>query len=323
MLSSISSADEAIAQEAAPPSPAREFPILRSRNLPLAFGVAPLSQYQGLVRRLNAEALQCVYLLLGEAAHGPIARGGRTGEPLIRLATHLARSDFRHFKRVAMVAGRKLTEDDVKAFECLLARQIAAVNAENERSKGPEMVKVLPCAWNAGLDAFLFLRWALSNFGITFLEPASPQHPAAYWACKKGIRDRWAPGAFDFRKTLVARGSIVRGPRLELDHGDFITVTEKRGEVYSLLAGSEIRATPVSSARKSDRLARLELINSGRATHVRGYPDRLELLVDLEVGYSLDKLTKFVFGNAGGPNRWRPLESIPSATMQSSPLPTM
>jgi hypothetical protein len=56
---------------------------------------------------------------------------------------------------------------------------------------------------------------------------------------------------------------------------------------------------------------------------VRGYPDRLELLVDLEVGYSLDKLTKFVFGSAGGPNHWRPLEPIPSATTQSGPVPTV
>jgi len=323
MSSSDSFANEATALKHLLGSPAGEIAILRSKALPLVFATAPFHEYRSLIHRLNAEAAQCVYLLIGDLNGQPVAREGRTGGAFARLAMHLANPEFRHFTDVAVIAGPHLNENDVKALECLIARQIAAVGAVRHQSKGAEMVNASAGAWNNALDAFIFFRDAARIVGIDFLEPDSPQHPAAYWACKKGIRDRWAPGAFDFRKSLVARGSAFRGPRLELDRGDFITIAEKRGGAYWLLAGSEIRATAVSSARKSDRLARLDLISSGRATHVRGFPDRLELLVDLEVGYSVDKLTKFVFANAGGPNRWQPLEPVPSATMQSGTVPMM
>jgi hypothetical protein len=301
----------------------REFAILRSKALPLVFAIAPFRQCQFLIRRLNAEVAQCVYLLVGEVDDQPVAREGRTGGPIARFGIHLSNPEFQHFTDVAVIAGPRLTESAVKALECLVARQIAAVGAVRHQSKGAELVNVSAGAWNSALDAFLFFRYAARTMGINFLEPHSPQHPAAFWNCASGIRDRWAPGAFEFRKALIAKKSPISGPRLELIRGDYLAIAERRGGTYWLLAGSEIRATPVSSARKSDWTARHDLISAGRGTEVRGYPDRLELLVDLEVGYSLDKLTKFVFGSAGGPNHWRPLERMPSATMQSGPVPTV
>ena len=171
MLSLISFANEAIALEDAPASPAREIAILRSKAVPLVFAIAPFRQCQSLIRRLNAEVAQCVYLLVGEVDGQPVAREGRTGGPIARFGMHLSNPEFQHFTDVAVIAGPRLTESAVKALECLVARQIAAVGAVRHQSKGAELVNVSAGAWNSALDAFLFFRYAARTMGINFLEP--------------------------------------------------------------------------------------------------------------------------------------------------------
>jgi len=302
-------------------APMPQFPILRAPEHSLVFSVAPLEQHQALVRRLKADSYHCVYVLMGELNDRPVARGGKTEKPLARLGTHLGTPELRHLTNVAVIAGpkNKFNEKDLAALECLVLRQIAAVGAVNPGSNGPEMLKFEPVVWNKALDAFLFLRWGLKRARISFLEPLLPQHPASLIATAIGIRERWAPNAFETRKTLVAEGGEVRGEKLDFDHGDYITIAEKRGDAYWLLAGSEIRATAFASARPKDRDARSELLSSGHAAHVRGFPDRIELLVDRKVGFSEDRLTKFVMGTAGCPNHWRPFVRKPIDAPDAAP----
>ena len=306
-----------------PADPAAEFPILRCKHAPLAFGYAPLNDYQALIRRLNAGDAQCVYLLVGVSNGRPVAREGRTGAPLARLAAHLANPEFRHFTHVAVIAGPRLAETDVRALECLVARQIATVGVKSHQSKGAETVNVPAAAWNAALDAFLFLRDAARIVGIGFLEPASPGEPAGYWNCAAGIRDRWLPGAVDFRKTQIARKSAIRGPRFELVRGDFIAIAAERHGMFWLLAGSEIRAIPVASARKAHGKRREHLLRAGQAAVVAGYPDRLELRLDLEVGASRDALTKFVTGSLAGFDCWRPFKATLNPPIDADATPTL
>ena len=297
-----------------PPVP--HLPVLRSKAFPFTFGLTSLHEHRTLIKRLDAERSQCVYVLLGQSADRPVARGGMTKEPLVRLGTHLGTSEFRHFTHVAVVTGPHLTDKDVAALECLVLRQIAAVGAANPGCKGPEMLKIPPAAWNTALDAFLFLRWGLMRARIIFLEPRFPQDPASLIATASGIRERWANNAFDARKNLVGGGGVPGGEKFEFDRGDFVTIAEKRGQHYCLLKGSEIRATAVASARIKDRRARKQLFESGWADHVRGFPDRLELLVDLNVGSTVDRLTKFVMGSACSENHWRPF--VPKTLKQTN-----
>ena len=300
-----------------------EFPILRCKRTPLAFGYAPFNDCQALIRRLNAGDAQCVYLLVGVLNGRPVAREGRTGAPLARLAAHLANPKFRHFTHVAVIAGPQLAESDVRALECLVARQIATVGVASHQSKGAETINVPAAAWNAALDAFLFLRVAARVLGIDFLEPASPGEPAGYWNCAAGIRDRWLPGAVDFRKTQIARKSAIPGPRFELVRGDFIAIAAERRGIFWLLAGSEIRATTVPSARKAHGKRREHLVRAGQAAAVAGYPDRLELRVDLEVGASRDALTKFVTGSLAGFDCWRPFAATLNPPIDADAAPIM
>jgi len=281
-------------------------PIMRCSTHPLAFGTAPLQEFQTLVRRLGAEHFKSVYLLLGQSGERLVARGGKTKNLLARLGTHLGTAGLRHFTRVAVVTGEGLDDNDVAALECLLLRQIEALGVANPGSMGPELLTSTPVAWNNALTAFMFMRWALEKVRIGLLEPRSPQHPASLIVSQSGISERWAPAAFETRKNLIGERGIRRGPRLDFARGDYITIAEARGEDFWLLAGSEIRATAVASARRKDKEARSEMLNSGRAAYVRGFPDRLELLVDRKIGQSVDRLTKFVLGSAGGPKSWRP-----------------
>jgi hypothetical protein len=300
-----------------------EFPLLRCKHAPLTFGYARFKDYQALIRRLNAGDAQCLYLLVGVSNGRPVAREGRTGAPLARLAAHLANPEFRHFTHVAVIAGPQLAENDVKALECLVARQIATVGVKSHQSKGAETVNVSAAAWNAALDAFLFLRDAARAVGIDFLEPASPGEPAGYWNCAAGIRDRWLPGAVAFRKTQIAWKSPIPGPRFELVRGDFIAIAAERHGMFWLLAGSEIRATAVPSARKAHSKRREHLLRAGQAAAVAGYPDRLELRVDLEVGASRDALTKFVTGSLAGFHCWRPFTAALNPPIDADVTPTL
>jgi hypothetical protein len=138
-----------------------------------------------------------------------------------------------------------------------------------------------------------------------YLEPDSPSDVAAYWGCADAMRDRWLPGAIAMRKAQICEKASIMGPRLELDWGDYIAIAENRDCIFWLLAGSEVRANTVMSARKRHRTVRSELVDAGKAVEVRGYPDRLQLLVDLEVGTSVDAVTKFVLGSAASTDCWR------------------
>ena len=60
------------------------------------------------------------------------------------------------------------------------------------------------------------------------------------------------------------------------------SVCERRDRDFWLLRGSEIRSAVVESGRKQDAARRDRLIEAGAAVAVRGYPDRLELLIDLQ-----------------------------------------
>ena len=297
--------------------------ILEASKLPLKFGVAPLRDYQALVRRLGAENFQSVYLLLGESEGRLVARGGKTKDPLTRLGTHSGTIDLQHFTHVALVAGPALDEDSVAALEVLVLRQIEAVGAVNPGSKGPEMLKLAPAAWSNALDSFLFFRWALTRSRITLLEPDAAHHPASLLASASGISDRWKPNAVEARKSLISEGGAIRGATLDFNHGDFISIAEIRGDEYWLLAGSEIRSNAVPCARKKDRHARDEMLAAGHAAPVRGFPDRLEMLVDRMVGYSEDRLTKFVLGSACSENHWRPLVLKTNEDTPADHMPTV
>jgi hypothetical protein len=117
--------------------------------------------------------------------------------------------------------------------------------------------------------------WALEKARIKLLEPCSPQHPASLIACASGNRERWASNAFDARRQVVGNGGTVGSEKIYLHRGDYITLAEKRGNAYWLLAGSEIQANAVASACKVDRIARVSLLNAGLAANVLGFPDPL------------------------------------------------
>ena len=121
----------------------------------------------------------CVYVLIGTLDARSVARGGKTGEPLIRPGAHLGAPEFRHLTHVAIIAGERFTKDDVAALEYLVLRQIAAAGAMNPRCQCLEILQLTPSVWSTASDAFLFLRWALEKARIKLLEPCSPQYPAS------------------------------------------------------------------------------------------------------------------------------------------------
>jgi hypothetical protein len=297
-----------------------EFRVVRCKGTAMVFGHAPLFRYAELVKRLNASDSQCVYLLEGGHGDQKTAREGRTGDPIARLACHHNNLEYRHFDRVAILAGQNLTENDVKGLECLVARQIAAVGRARHHSRGAEMPEVSGEAWSNARDAFLFFRRAAQLAGIDYLEPLSRCHAAAYWSSASGIQERWLPGAVEMRKSQIVRKRSDCGPVLDLKWGDFIAVAENRDGIMWLLAGSEIRTNAVASAGKRHSAARASLFAAGQAVAVRGYPDRLELLVDYEVGFSMDAVTKFVVGSkASDGERWREFQPRFSSGSSHSP----
>jgi len=300
-------------------APTPKFPVLHRHEHSLAFGVAPRAEYQSLIRRLGADGLHSVYVLVGQTNGRPVARAGMTKDPHDRLATHLRSFDLEHLTHVAVVAGSEFKVDDAAALECIVLRQIDAMGVVNPGSEGPGWLNFAPDVWNRALTAFLFLRWGLEKARIKLLEPASPQHPASLISSAIGIRERWAPNAYDLRKNLVGGGGTAGADKIHFDLGDYITVAEKRGQDYWILAGSEIRATTFSSAREKDRKDRDNLLKSGHATQVRGFPDRIELLVDWRVGSSEDRLTKFVMATAGRQKCWHPFVPGPIEATHIAP----
>ena len=137
----------------------------------------------------------------------------------------------------------------------------------------------------------------------------------------QAIIDRWTPGYFEARKARMLFDRPADAERHEFSWGDYVVLCERRGDDYWMLRGSEIRSAGVESGRKQDAARRARLIASGKAVSVRGYPDRLELLTDVCIGWSLDRATKFLFGSAAGPSWfWRPIEPAQQAVSETPRL---
>jgi hypothetical protein len=303
-----SAPDETVVRPPAPALAGGGLRVIRGRASPLVFGYGPLQRYRELLTRLNCGVAAGVYLLEGREADHCVAREGEALRLETRLADHANALKMRCFDRVAVLSAPGFTKPAAQALEALMARQIAYVGKAIHRSRGATMPEVDAEAWRMAAKGFATFRYAANMVGIDFLEPDAPDDVAAFWNSVTALRERWTPGYFANRKAQMLFGRSQEGPRFELNWGDFIAVCECRNGVYFLLSGSEIRAAPSGSARKSDVAKRRELIAQGKAAPVRGYPDRLQLMVDTPVGESLDRLTKFLLGTlAAAGERWRPI----------------
>ena len=221
---------------------------------------------------------------------------------------------FSHF---GALVGPGLSKPVVQAVEALIARQIPHVGRAVHASRGATMPQVEPAAWRFAATAFVEFRQAALQVGIDYLEPEAADDVASLPATT-AIIDRWTPGYFEARKARMLFGRPVEAERYEFAWGDYVVLCERRDRDFWLLRGSEIRSAVVESGRKQDAARRDRLIEAGAAVAVRGYPDRLELLVDLRVGWSLDRATKFLFGSAAGPSWfWRPIEPAEAAAETS------
>jgi hypothetical protein len=288
--------------------------------LKLVFGYAPFDQYVGLIKRVNAGRAECVYLLDGAHGDKRIAREGQTGSPLARFSKHRSDPNLRGVTHIAILVG--LTGSSALALECLLARQIRHVDRAQHVSRGPVVADVDPSSWIIAERAALFFRQAAEIVGIDYLEPSSPTDVASYWNAVAGYRDRCLGDARQRRKSQILNKRPGWGPLLELEWGDYVAIAEERKGVFWLLAGSEIRMATVNSAAEKHAVIRKNLLAGGQATEIRGCPDRLEILVDLEMGRSKAGLTKFALGGApGDPDRWREFrpKPTPDAPFPSSP----
>lgn len=286
----------------------------------LQFIYARLSRFREVLRSLDCLGAVGAYLLDGVVDGGRIAREGEAGHLEPRLASHANSTDKRVFSHFGALVGPSLSKPVVQAVEALIARQIPHVGRAVHASRGATMPQLEPAAWRFGATAFVEFRKAALQVGIDYLEPEAPDDVASLPATT-AIIDRWTPGYFEARKARMLFGRPADAERHEFTRGDYIVVCERRDRDYWLLRGSEIRAAGVASGRKQDAARRDRLIAAGKAVSVRGYPDRLELLTDVCIGWSLDRATKFLLGSAAGPSWfWRPIEPAEQAAADTPRL---
>ncbi len=286
----------------------------------LQFVYAPLGRFRQALRSLDCLGAVGAYLLDGRVDGHRVAREGEAAHLEPRLANHLHSADKRVFDHFGALVGPGLTKPVVQAVEALIARQIPHVGKAIHHSRGATMPQVEAVDWRFAATAFVAFRQAALQVGIAYLEPEAADDVASLPATT-AIIDRWTPGYFEARKARMLFGRPVDAERHEFTSGDYVVVCERRDRDYWLLRGSEIRAAGVESGRKQDAARRDRLIAAGKAVSVRGYPDRLELLTDVCIGWSLDRATKFLFGSAAGPSWfWRPIEPAQQAAAETPRL---
>lgn len=280
---------------------------IRCRESELILGIGPREQFQELLATLGWPG-PAVYLLFGPAEQ-PWGREGTALDPAERIPEHWRDPELAGCNRVCIFAGTRLTEGVAKVVECLLARQLGHVRAFEHRSRGPAMPGVHPAEWQAGYSAFLHLRSLAPAVAIQGLEPRETGDVASFRSSLEGFRVHGSRTVFDLRRDFLPEARSVRGPLYRSAWGDYLAAAvQKDARNWVLLAGSEIRKQAVDSASPFLHKLREDLVASGQAAPVQGFPDRLLLMVDLSFR-SRDALNKS-FRGGGGRDRWVPVASF-------------
>jgi hypothetical protein len=297
-----------------------DFRIARCKRSGLTLGIAPRDQTRALIERVNPRQLPSTYLLEGMDGDNWAVREGRSIRIGGRIPNHANDPRLDFYDRVAIFAGPGLRNDDTKVVECLWARQIAHVDKVTHFSRGPEMPNVDASAWRAGGEAYLRSLLMAPMLGITYLQPKAIDDIATVANAEAGFLDRWSPNSVEWRNSRFLRDRSGCGALLEFIWGDFVAVAEFRNDRAWLLKGSQIRKMTVACAPKWHRQCRDKLAAKRLSSPVLGYPDRVWLKADFEVGTSLAGLTQFVKGSAdSSTDCWREFQPRFSSGSSHSP----